>query len=318
MLLCSEIPVKRRDGEMDESTLKRRVFIALMSKTLVSAGVLAITGPKHARGRERDQNVFTGREAFERLLRLAREGAWREQPIGERVGAIGMALRQTPYIDATLEIYADREVCSVNLRGLDCVTFFESALAFARMLRRGGHTPEALLTEVTFTRYRGAQVTDYVSRLHYLSDWFVDNELKHVVRLITRELPGAARFRKRVSFMSRHPEAYRQLMANADLVPKIARVEAEINAREMAYVPKANVAGAQPLLRTGDIIGITTAIDGLDCAHAGFCYRDEGKLRLLHGSTIRKAVILDEELATYLARVPTHTGIMVARPLEIT
>jgi len=27
--------------------------------------------------------------------------------------------------------------------------------------------------------------------------------------------------------------------------------------------------------------------------------------------------VLDEELATYLAGVPTHTGVMVVRPLEI-
>ena len=38
----------------------------------------------------------------------------------------------------------------------------------------------------------------------------------------------------------------------------------------------------------------------------------------LHGSTTRNAVILDEDLATYLASVPTHSGIMVARPLEMT
>jgi hypothetical protein len=71
-------------------------------------------------------------------------------------------------------------------------------------------------------------------------------------------------------------------------------------------------------LRTGDIVGITTAIDGLDCAHAGLCYRDErGALRLLHASTTQKAVVLDEDLGTYLAGVSTHTGIMVARPLEV-
>jgi hypothetical protein len=42
-----------------------------------------------------------------------------------------------------------------------------------------------------------------------------------------------------------------------------------------------------------------------------------GVLRLLHGSTTQKAVILDAELATYLGRASTHTGIMVARPLEV-
>src|SRR5262249_22707150 len=162
----------------------------------------------------------------------------------------------------------------------------ESALAFARMLKRGGHTPEALLEEVTFTRYRGGQLTDYASRLHYLSDWFVDNADKRVVRVVTRELPGAARFTKRVRFMSRHPEAYRQLRGSAELVKKIVQVEAAINEREMYYVPKARVADAQASVMTGDIIGITTTIDGLDCAHAGLCYRAAGVPKLLHASTV--------------------------------
>jgi hypothetical protein len=233
------------------------------------------------------------------------------------MGAVGLAMRQTPYVDGTLELHEDREVCSVNLRGLDCVTFFESVLGIARMLRRGGSTPDALLAEVTLTRYRGGQLTDYASRLHYMSDWFADNEAKRVVRLITRELPGAARFTKRVNFMSTHPAAYRQLKANPALVNKIARVEAAINARTMYYLPKEKVAAARTRLMTGDIIGITTTIDGLDCAHAGLCYRDaDGVVRLLHASTTRRAVVLDEDLATYLAGVATHTGIMAARPLD--
>jgi Protein of unknown function (DUF1460) len=303
---------------MTGSTLDRRAVVVLMLKALAGVGVLALARPDRAPGGERDPNVFRGEATFERLLTLARERGWSELPIGERIGAIGMALRQTPYATATLELYDDREVCSVNLLGLDCVTFFESTLALARILRRGGPTPEALLAEVTFTRYRGGLLADYASRLHYMSDWFVDNEQKRVVRVITRELPGATRFTKRVSFMSTHPEAYRQLKASRELVGKIARVEAQINAREMAYVPKERVRDAQPFLLTGDIVGITTTLDGLDCAHAGFCYRDDGVLRLLHASTTQKAVVLDEDLATYLARVSTHTGVMVARPLEVT
>ena len=76
--------------------------------------------------------------------------------------------------------------------------------------------------------------------------------------------------------MSTSPKAYRQLKANPDLVRKIARVEADNNAREMQYLPKAQLAAAQPRLRTGDIVGVTTTIDGLDCGHSGLCYRDLG------------------------------------------
>jgi hypothetical protein len=300
-----------------DAILDRRAFLALISARLAGGAALAMARPGPAPARE-DGEVFTGLDVFERLRALARERAWSRLPVGERIAAVGMALRQTPYATATLELHEEREVCSVNLRGLDCVTFFESALGFARMLKRGGQTPDALLAEVTFTRYRGGQVTDYASRLHYMTDWFFDNQRKGVLRLITREFAGATRFSKRVSFMSTHPEGYPQLRTSPELVAKIARVEAEINGREMHYLPKERVSEAQPGLMTGDIVGVTTSLEGLDCAHAGLCYRDDqGALRLLHASTTAKAVVLDTELASYLARVSTQTGVMVARPLEV-
>src|SRR6266403_3112596 len=220
------------------------------------------------------------------------ERRWSELPIGERVGAIGMAVRQTPYVAATLELYDDREVCSVDFRGLDCVTFFELALAFARILKRGERTPDALLAEVTFLRYRGGQLTDYASRLHYLSDWFADNQAKGVVRVLTPELPGAERFIRRVNFMSTHPGAYRQLKASPERLAKIALREADINARTTYYVTREKVAVAQRLLMTGDIVGGTTTLEGLDCAHSGVCYRAEAGIpRLLHASTTQNAVV---------------------------
>jgi Protein of unknown function (DUF1460) len=296
----------------------RRAFLAAAARALAGAGLAAVLRPRGAWAGGQDAKVFEGREVFDRLVTQAREGRWSDLPIGARIGAIGMALRQTPYVASTLELYDDREVCSVDFRGLDCVTFFELALAFARMLKRGERTPDTLLAEVTFLRYRGGQLTDYASRLHYLSDWFWDNQAKGVARLITAELPGAARFTRRVSYMSTHPAAYRQLKASPELRAKIARSESEINARATYYVPKEKVAAAQGLLATGDIVGITTTIEGLDCAHSGLCYRDEaGVPRLLHASTTRNAVIVDEALATYVASVRTHSGIMVARPLDV-
>jgi hypothetical protein len=304
---------------MTDLRRERRAFLILAGRTFAAAGALAVVRPRRLLAGTQDAKVFQGREVFDRLLAQARERRWSELPIGERIGAIGMALRQTPYVASTLELYDDREVCSVDFRGMDCVTFFELALALARILKRGEPTPASLLAEVTFLRYRGGQISDYASRLHYLSDWFFDNQAKRVVRQITLELPGAERFTRGVSFMSAHPDAYRQLKTSAEQRAKIAQRETEINARVVYYVPKGKVAAAQRLLLTGDIIGVTTTIDGLDCAHSGVCYRDEaGVPRLLHASTTRNAVVLDEDLATYVASVKTHSGVMVARPLEST
>ena len=303
---------------MDHPRPDRRAFLAAAARALAGAGVAAVVRPGRGWAGGQDAKVFEGREVFDRLVTQGRERRWSELPMGARIGAIGMALRQTPYVASTLELYDDREVCSVDFRGLDCVTFFELALAFARVLKRGEPTQDALLAEVTFLRYRGGQLRDYASRLHYLSDWLWDNQAKGVARLITPELPGAARFTRRVTFMSTHPAAYRQLKASPEQLAKIALQEAEINARTIYYVPKEKVAAAQRLLATGDIVGVTTTLEGLDCAHSGMCYRDEaGVPRLLHASTTRNAVILDEDLTTYVASVRTHSGIMVARPLEV-
>lgn len=265
-----------------------------------------------------DPKSFTGDKVFQQLLATASQRNWNALPMGELVGAIGLELRGTPYVGATLEIYDDREICSVNLLGLDCVTFFESALGFARMLKKGGDDAAAFLDQVTYTRYRNGRLSDYTSRLHYTTDWFYDNESKGVVRGITRDLPGAEPFTNKVSFMSTHPESYRQLKADPKLVPVIAETEQQINSRSMSYVPKNKVAAVESRLQTGDIVGITTTINGIDCSHTGLCYRDEkGVLRLLHASLTKKEVTLDEPLHKYLAGVSKHTGIMVVRPVEV-
>lgn len=291
----------------------------------LSAGLASCAAGTHdeepslpgSRSGEPGEPVFRGRQVFDRLMNEARAGRWDRLQIGERMGAIGMALRETPYVGSTLELYEDKEVCSVDLLGLDCVTFFEIALGFARMLRDGGDSPGDLLAQIEVSRYGGGEIGDYTSRLHYTSDWFHDNEAKGIVRVITQELPGAERFTHTINFMSTHPDAYKQLKANPALVAKIREIEDRLNARRMTYVPKAKVAAIEPRLKTGDIIGITTTIKGIDCSHTGMCYRDDkGVLRLLHASLTQKKVILDTTLHEYLASVTKHTGVMVARPIE--
>ena len=53
------------------------------------------------------------------------------------------------------------------------------------MIKRGKSSPEDLLAEVRTTRYRGGKMGDFTTRLHYTTDWFVDNEAKGVVKILT-------------------------------------------------------------------------------------------------------------------------------------
>src|SRR2546428_10459869 len=92
---------------MRGSMLERRAFVTLVGKALVGAGALAISRPDPVPARDREPDVFAGQETFERLLMLGRERSWSELPIGERIGAIGMALRQTPVGAGTPQLHED-------------------------------------------------------------------------------------------------------------------------------------------------------------------------------------------------------------------
>jgi len=280
---------------------------------LASSALAAVTGLQQDR-------FFEGRDVFMRIVSKAVAENWTRLPIGELIGKIALELEGTPYVGFTLEVSKDQEFCVVNLNGLDCVTFFEDSLCLARMLKRGRSAPEDLLAQVQSTRYRGGKVGDFTTRLHYTTDWFVDNEQKGVVKILTPELPGAEPFTQKVGIMSQHPENYRQLAAHPELLREIKLTEEAINARSLKYLPMQKLEAAEPLLQTGDIVGVTTTAQGIDIAHTGLCIRDkQGIVHFMDASSARSKmrVTLEAEISKCLNWSPRLTGVMIARPLEV-
>ena len=289
--------------------ISRRHFIASASALVLSLNTARADTPASA---------FVGRPVFDRLMAKAAAEGWRELPLGELMGRIATELLGTPYVAHTLELDDTIETCAVNLNGLDCVTFFESTLAMARIIRAGTPTPEAMLNAVRLTRYRDGIQTDYVSRLHYTTDWIWDNARRGNARDLVPDLPGAAPFTQAVGFMSAHPAAYRQLKANPELVPAIRRCEDAINARPKMFVPLARIAAIEPLLQTGDIIGIATTTPGIDISHTGLCFKDaQGVAHFMDASSApsRMKVTLEGAMHEAVAGSPKNIGIVVARPL---
>lgn len=297
--------------------MNRRKFLRSSFLSLAAVPVISRSGLGRAFPSPDDSIEFKGQNVLARIIEKATSLGWHDRPIGDLTGLVGLELRGTPYVAGTLELYTDREVCSANLLGLDCVTFYEAALGIARMIKTGQGSPEDLLGQFALMRYRGGEPGDYASRLHYTSEWFADNAAKGIVDVITKNLKGAEKYTKRIDFMSTHTSAYKQLDGNPGMVTEIEAAEQRLNQATRYYVPKAKVQQAEPELQTGDILGITTSIKGLDVSHTGLCYRDEkGTLRLLHASLTQKKVVLDTALHSYLADNKKQTGIIVARPLS--
>lgn len=267
--------------------------------------------------------TFRGESKFCNIVNKAKENNWRALPIGELMGKIADMLEGTPYVASTLELSPDVELCSANLDELDCVTFFETTLGLARMIKKGGETQKDLLAEIQLTRYRGGSVGDYASRLHYTSDWLADNESKQTVEVLSK-LPGAEKFPQKVNFMSSLPASYKQLAAHPELVEKIKQRENEINARTLMYVPLDKVADAEALLQTGDIVGICTNVPGLDISHTGLVIRDkDGVPHFMDASSQKKNMKVTLEpgpISKYMTesneRSQKIIGLVFARPLE--
>jgi hypothetical protein len=267
--------------------------------------------------------IFKGRDKFDRLVQMAHEGGWKTLPIGERTATVGRALVGTRYKSFTLEIDNRIEAPSANFYGMDCWTFFEIALGFARMLNEPeiNWTPETLLHYIELDRYRGGECTgEYLSRLHYLEDWLADNDRRGLVDDLTRQL-GGVRVRHAAHEMTIGWKHYRYLAANPSLLRPLAKMEARVTERPLYEIPKRRVAAIESKLRTGDIIGIISRDrpGSYSTSHVGLAYRTgDGVLHFLHASSPRNygKVVVDSRLSSYLYRYSTDTGILVGRPLR--
>jgi Protein of unknown function (DUF1460) len=267
--------------------------------------------------------VFKGRDQFDRLVSQARSANWKSLPIGERTAAVGQALVGTRYKHFTLEIDNRIESPSVNFQGLDCWTFFEISLAFARMLDEAEEnwTPDRLLHYIEVDRYRGGECTgEYLSRLHYLEDWLADNDRRGLVEDLTRSLGGRT-VPHSAREMTQGWRHYRYLAANRSLLGPLAQMEARVSSRPLYQIPKNRVAGIESKLQSGDIIGIISRDrSGLySTSHVGLALRtNDGVLHFLHASAPHNygRVVVDSRLSGYLYRFRTDSGILVARPLR--
>lgn len=266
-----------------------------------------------------------GTEADWEILREKAIWSWElgldTLPVGESMAFIGLSFVGTPYVASTLDLPGSEQVV-VNLQEMDCVTFVENVLALAHFIREAN--PETLESDLetralykrilTRIRYRGGRVDGYPSRLHYFTDWILQNEGKGLVREVTAELGGVEDYRA-VDFMSAHPEAYRQ-MANQGVFDAIRALEFDLSTRTRYRIPQDQIPTWSSWIQDGDIIAASSTVEGLDVGHTGLALWRDGDLYLLHAPNVGGTVeVSDLPLAERIIRLESMDGIRVVRPL---
>lgn len=247
-------------------------------------------------------------------------GAFRQKmalPEGGSLAALTVRMANSflgvPYEAHTLEANKKEElVCKFD--GMDCTTLVENALALAISKNNRLDFPQ-FKDELTNIRYRNGVVNGYSSRLHYFVDWLYEHQKRGIIQDITQELGGVP-FTKNIHFMTSHSELYKGMQAKEEW-DAIQAIEDSINSRSYYFVPDYSIRKIEPLLKDGDIIGITSSIEGLDCNHQGIVSKMGNRAYLIHASsTARKVVLSTQPLAEYVSSIKKNTGIIVGRLIE--
>lgn len=283
--------------------MKSKITISIIL-TIILTSLIVLAQYKHKNN-----------QILDKLYSKTKTENWQKLKQEERIPLIAKSFLGTKYTAGTLE-NPEKEICLVNLEGLDCFTFVEAVININRLIIDHKFNSDSLYNYVMQTRYRvGADLNNlkYTDRLHYTSEWLLQNQKLGLFKDITKEL-GGEKIKFNLGFMSQNPKFYPALVKYPEYIPVIEKTEKYINSKEFYYITKDKVKSIESKLKSGDIILIATSKKGLDYSHLGFAYREtDGTMRLLHASTKQKEVIIDKSISEYLANNSSAIGISILR-----
>ncbi len=267
--------------------------------------------------------VFKGESKFHAIVAKAGRENWRKLPIGERTARVAREMAGVPYVNYTLEVDDRIESPVVNFGGMDCWTYYENALAIARMIayKPGPYKPQDMLHMVELERYRDGKCTgNYLSRMHHLEEVFHDNQRRGYAQNITSRIPGAIRLQREIREMTMQWKSYRYLKSNPALIEPMGRIEAQVSKLPVYHIPRDKVRAAENYLANGDIVAITTNCKYGYTSHVGLIIRLKGRAYFTHATSDRdkgRMTIIDRPITDYVNGNAKHAGIIVCRPFDI-
>jgi len=234
-------------------------------------------------------------------------------PVSELITEIGLSFLGTPYVVASLENGLEEKMV-INLRELDCTTFAENCLALARTVKAGKTDFQSFVSELVRIRYRDGIRNQYPSRLHYFVEWISNNQDKRIIDGTPNQ--NGVKSNKVINYMSTHPANYPVLKEHPELIPAIAEQEKALTKTGFMFFPKNDIPNLYKHLQHGDIIALTSSIEGVDVNHVGIILKKGNEFYLLHAPLSGKKVLVsDGPITDFIKPNSKNNGIMIARPV---
>ncbi len=212
----------------------------------------------------------------------------------DRIIQVAESFDGFPYITSSLETYPKPEIVTCRTDGFDCMTFVETVLVMSESGYRAKDS-DSLKKGIELWRYRRGKESGYGSRLHYASDWAMENNQNGLKQIHFDEEKSEL---KAINFMSENRSIYPALKGRAEF-SQILQAEERLSKMSFKYLPSERVRQHSYLFEKGDLVLFVSAKKGLDIAHLGILANDD---QFWHASSSKKKVVLEESLGRYLER----------------
>lgn len=225
-------------------------------------------------------------------------------------------LKGIPYVAKTLEVNSTEKLI-INTRELDCTTYVENVLALYLCHKNKQTRFANFCTYLRLIRYHNGEVS-YGKRLHYFTEWIVDNVRMGYLRPVAvNQPPFTAKQFVNLHFMTSNTHLYPMMHHRPEVKKAIREMEKQVSGKSYLYIPKDSILNT-PLLRSaihdGDIIAMLTRKKGLDTSHVGIAVWHSDGLHLLNASSIRGKVVEEPKtLYQYMQGQRTQIGIRAVR-----
>ena len=220
-----------------------------------------------------------------------------------------------PYKEGLLDA-SPKEKIIATVKGSDCVIYVETTLALTLTTLKNDSTYKDFLRNLQFIRYRNGILDGYYSRLHYFSDWLLNNQKKGDLRIISQHWKGTLKIGK-IDYMSHHLKDYPILAKSDSLLQLIKHRETILSHDDLRYLPKKYLPFYIGHIKTGDIIAFVTTIPGLDVSHTAIAFKNGEFVTFLHANPKLGVTTEPLGLLSYIYSRKSIKGIIVARFRDI-
>ncbi|MCC2625900.1 MAG: hypothetical protein K0R14_1773 [Burkholderiales bacterium] len=231
-----------------------------------------------------------------------------KKPIGELMQWTALQLLDKPYEPALLDRSVP-EYLYISLNQTDCMLFIEEVFAYSNMLKHKQSSLDDLASGIRDVRYHGEVA--YCNRNHYYKDWALSNINDGLFIDVARELTN--------QYSSYPVDVLSQRIAKQPIhaadVACIKSREDYINTQKLGFISMKELPKYLSKIKAGDLIGIVRTPNGKadSVYHLGIAYIHDGKVGMIHASSLQKKVVIADTLTGYLGKFDNSQGIILLR-----